>query len=220
MRDFGSETVRSGGPLVVEHGPPGGPAVLVLDPAGEASHGGLPGTWRSLAERVRVMWCRLPATEAGVESNAELLDELAEFGMPAYLVASGTATQDALLLGAVKWQLVRAVLLIEPDQEAADVDSPVPEGATDRLVRELSARGVPTRIIRRDPALAKEMTGVPLPLGHPEVVDQIIATMAELESAAGSLGGPGDRPALTPQDWTRIRTSLNEELRRVRRRRR
>ncbi|ASO21886.1 hypothetical protein FHR81_003535 [Actinoalloteichus hoggarensis] len=220
MRDFGSETVRSGGPLVVEHGPPGGPAVLVLDPAGEANHGGLPGTWRSLAERVRVMWCRLPATEAGVESNAELLDELAEYGMPAYLVASGTATQDALLLGAVKWRLVRAVLLIEPDQEDSELDSPVPEGATDRLVRELAARGVPTRIIRRDPVHSGDAVGAPLPLGHPEVVDQIITTMAELESAASELGGPGTRPSLTPQDWTRMRTGLADELRRVRRRRR
>ena len=69
--------VRADGPAVVRKGPAGHPAVVVIDPLGDAKHGELPATWRSLAEDVEVVWWRLPTMVREGRDVGSLIADLA-----------------------------------------------------------------------------------------------------------------------------------------------
>ncbi|MDQ2584210.1 hypothetical protein CKY47_09495 [Saccharothrix yanglingensis] len=115
-------------------GPADAPAVVVLDPAGVGVHGDLPATWRPLTEYLQVMWCRLPASEAGEVD--EVLREFEGRAVPVHVVAGAAA-------GAEVGELVkRHDGLITSVQTFA---APVPLGHPEvvlEVLRELLEHGV------------------------------------------------------------------------------
>jgi hypothetical protein len=169
VRDFDTDEVRADGPEVVWHGPgKDAPVMLVLDPAGEAKHDELPGTWRPLTEYLRVGWCRLPAGPA-------VRDELRR-SAPVHLVAAGTAVEPALRLAERHPESVRFLIAIDPAPAGSTAEDP--RGWWDRDIaprrHELAEHGVRVHgFVSRDsdPTIRVEP---PAPLGHPHVVARVV----------------------------------------------
>ncbi|GAA3458361.1 hypothetical protein ACFFSW_03880 [Saccharothrix longispora] len=147
------EETRTGGPSVVWAGPADAPTVVVLDPAGVGVHGDLPATWRPLTEYLQVMWCRLPASEAGEVD--EVLREFEGRAVPVHVVAGAAA-------GAEVGELVkRHDGLITSVQTFA---APVPLGHPEvvlEVLRELLEHGVepPAAPTGDSPAPQKSLLG-------------------------------------------------------------
>lgn len=163
MRDFDHDRIRAEGPAVVWHGE-GAESVLVLDPAGEAKHDELPGTWRPLAEHVRVGWYRLPAgheTPAFSES-------------PVHLVASGSAALPALELAEAHADVVRSVIVFDPAPPRGVGGDDWWDDETEGQRRRLADAGMQVRcfVSRYDDPTMR--AGRPVPLGHPHVVGRLI----------------------------------------------
>jgi len=149
-----------------------GAVVIVLDPAGEASHGELPATWRPLTETLRIGWVRLPADGAGVAAADAVLADLP--GRNAHLVTSGLGTELALRLAAGRASGVGSVFLVDPepfDGSLTGADS-VERSAWWKdagLGAELAEKGVLVRVFHSD-GLG---IAAPAPLGLPQVVDWV-----------------------------------------------
>lgn len=152
MREF-DEPTRASGPGVVVNGPAGARTVLVIDPAGEAPHDGIPATWRELANSVRVVWLRVPAVPEWKSTVDTVLErhEGDNEPVPLDVVSSGPIAADVIDLIRDHENLVHSVLLVDPEID-------------------VSAR-IARVIVRSDGREA------PLPLGHPDVV---IAVTEEL----------------------------------------
>jgi hypothetical protein len=153
-----SDHIRAGGPAAVTEGTPDGPVVLVLDPAGEAKHEGLPATWRGEARTWQVLWCRMPA-EGGLGEADDVMADPPGNGV-VHVVSGGAAAGLALRLAEEHGGTVRSLLLVDP----ADDES----GGTGERHDKLRDAGVEVEVFTHSPG---ETEVVPLPLGHPDVVD-------------------------------------------------
>ncbi|GLZ30032.1 hypothetical protein Lesp02_22220 [Lentzea sp. NBRC 105346] len=156
MRDF-DEPQRAAGPGVVVEGPPHAPTVLVIDPAGAGSHGEIPATWRELTEHLRVVWLRAPAAPAWVSTMDEVLTRHRRDKASLDIVTSGPIAAEVLSLASRHRELIRAVLLVDPE------------------VPDLSAEGVDVRVV------AAHGDESPLPLGHPDVVIAVVRSLLALD---------------------------------------
>ncbi|ANZ38033.1 hypothetical protein BBK82_20195 [Lentzea guizhouensis] len=154
MRDF-DEPVRAAGPGVVVDGPAGAPTVLVIDPAGEAVHDGIPATWRPLTDTVRVVWLRVPAAPTWQSTVDKVLAAHRDDESPVRLdvVCSGPIAADVVDLVRRHEHLVNSVLLVDPETEIA-----APFG----------------KVIARTHPSADDRVPAPMPLGHPDVVNAVI----------------------------------------------
>ncbi|WP_394615782.1 hypothetical protein JNUCC0626_39615 [Lentzea sp. JNUCC 0626] len=151
MRDF-DEPSRATGPGVVADGPAGAATVLVIDPAGEALHDEIPATWRPLSETVRIVWLRVPAAPGWKSTVDTVLTRHRDDTRTVLdVVTSGPIAADVLDLVASHPDLVRSVLVVDPE---------VPVEATFAQVIPHTASAVS-----------------PLPLGHPDVVSGVVAAL-------------------------------------------
>lgn len=153
MREF-DEPTRASGPGVVVEGPPDAPTVLVIDPAGAGSHGEIPATWRELAEHLRVVWLRTPAAPAWKSTMDKVLLRHHKDKATIDVVSSGPIAGEVVDLASRHRELIRAVLLVDPERE---VSSPA------------------VRIINGDGPK-------PLPLGHPDVVVAVVRELLALDT--------------------------------------
>ncbi|GAB2833788.1 hypothetical protein [Lentzea nigeriaca] len=161
MRDF-TQPARATGPGVVADGPAGAATVLVIDPAGEASHDEIPATWRELADRLRIVWLRVPAAPEWKSTVDKVLDKHRDDPRTVlHVVTSGPVAADVIDLVRHHEDLVRSVLLVDPEVEVHEPFAHV-------VVR--SHGGPDDRI----PA--------PLPLGHPDVVFNVVKALNTLSS--------------------------------------
>ncbi|TDV53686.1 hypothetical protein [Actinophytocola oryzae] len=160
MREFERSGPRADGAAVVWAGLEDGPALVVVDPAGAAKHD-LPPTWHKLTDRFQVAWCRTPASS--LEELEDVLETLSERDVRATLVASGEACQVAIAMARQFTHIVASVLLVDP---------------VDGDTASLSGTGVEVRVVALSHAGPSDRVEAPLPLGHPEVVDGVVAALA------------------------------------------
>ncbi|WP_431879738.1 hypothetical protein [Amycolatopsis sacchari] len=181
---YSPDPVRADGPAVVTEGTPDGPIVLVLDPAGEAKHDGLPATWRDQLGSWRVVWCRVPA-DGALTGADELLSDPPGAGK-VHVVTSGPCTDEALRLAEAHSGTVRSVLLVDPgasgyveagDGEAADEHW---EEQTEQRRWALTRSGVDVRVVAHSTGGPRDRIPAPLPLGHPDVVAAVQQSIADL----------------------------------------
>ncbi|MFJ5991145.1 hypothetical protein [Lentzea sp. NPDC092896] len=151
MREF-DEPSRAAGPGVVADGPAGAPTVLVIDPAGEAVHNEIPATWRPLTDYLRVVWLRVPAAPTWKSTVDTVLTRHRDDTRTVLdVVASGPIAADVIELVAAHPDLVRSVLLVDPEVAVTAPFAHVIAHAGD--------------------------TRAPLPLGHPDVVQGVLAAL-------------------------------------------
>lgn len=157
MREF-DEPTRATGPGVVSDGPAGAPTVLVIDPAGEAPHNEIPATWRDLTDRLRIVWLRVPAVPEWKSTVDTVLARHRDDDIRTVLdvVTSGPIAADVLDLVRRHENLVRSVLLVDPE---IPVDEPF------------------AQVIAHD---NNALTPAPLSLGHPDVVFGVVKALNEL----------------------------------------
>jgi pimeloyl-ACP methyl ester carboxylesterase len=161
MREFDTEGPRAGGAPIVWAGQENGPALVVVDPAGEAIHDELPATWRRLAEHFQVAWCRTPASDRSLEDVEDVLETLTERQASANLVASGDACPAAIAIARQFADMVSAVLLVDPVDDDTDT---------------LADTDIEVRVIAR--THPGDRVDAPMPLGHPDVVEGLVAALA------------------------------------------
>lgn len=164
MREFEKAGPRADGAPVVWAGLDDGPALVVVDPAGAAKHNELPATWDQLAEHFQVAWCRIPASERSLEDVEDVLETLTERRAPANLVASGEACPAAIAIARQFSDVVTSVLLVDP----VDEDDTGTLAGTD----------IEVRVIARSHHGPSDRVEAPMPLGHPEVVEGVVAALA------------------------------------------
>ncbi|MCE7006968.1 hypothetical protein LWC34_29680 [Kibdelosporangium philippinense] len=174
MRQFESHGPRARGPAVVWAGLDRGPALVVVDPAGEARHATLPATWRPLAERFQVAWCRVPASGGALWDVEDVLETLAQEQVQADLVASGTVSDAAIALAAQFGATVRSVLLVDPGPGERNS----PTLSSDRGV---AAGRMRIRVVARSVRDHRNRVEPPMPLGHPDVVGGVLTALAETD---------------------------------------
>jgi len=185
------DVTRSAGPSAMWAGPADAPAVVVLDPAGVGRHGDLPATWRPLAEHLQVLWCRLPAADGPWREVSDVLAEFEGRGVPVHVLTSGPAAASALYLADRYRGLVRSVLLVDPE------DGP------DRT----TGQSADVRVIVRRP----------LPLGHPEVVVEVVRVLLELDAIEHRASRTAAVSSLLGDAAAALRESVTSILDRVRR---
>ncbi|WP_020666353.1 hypothetical protein [Amycolatopsis nigrescens] len=175
----GPDQVRAEGPYVVVDGDPDRRGIVVLDPAGAAKHEELPATWRPIADRRRIFWCRLPTDGALTEAEELLTNPPA----PVDLVAGGTFADAALNLAAAHTGTVRAVLLVDPGTGTTDADQEWARRAAGQW-QELETAGVRVQVIAHSTGGKYDRVPPPLPLGHPDVVAGAQRAFDELDDRA------------------------------------
>jgi hypothetical protein len=160
MRDF-DEPSRTAGPGVVADGPAGSPTILVIDPAGEALHDEIPATWRDLTDRLRIVWLRVPAAPGWQSTVDAVLTKHSDENHPVLdVVSSGPIAADVLALVREHENLVRSVLLVDPE---IPVDEPF------------------AQVVVRSHRAPDDRIPPPLPLGHPDVVFGVVKALNEFE---------------------------------------
>lgn len=154
--------------------------MLVLDPSGAASHGELPATWRELANRWTVVWCRLPADD----SAWQLAEYMQDVQGLVDIVASGPAAAAAMALGDRHHEVIRSVLLVDPAAGETPVDPATAKVADELWLRReaehvdaLAEHGVQVRVIAHSFEGDRDRRDPPLPLGHPDVVKVLRAQL-------------------------------------------
>jgi pimeloyl-ACP methyl ester carboxylesterase len=167
VREFDKEGPRTEGAPVVWAGRDDGPALVVVDPAGAAKHD-LPHTWHQLAEHFQVAWCRTPASVRSLEDLEDVLETLSERRVSANLVASGDACPAAIAIAHQFADIVSSVLLVDPegDDTAALTDT-----------------DIEVQVVARSHGGPNDRVEPPMPLGHPEVVEGVVAALAGMRSA-------------------------------------
>ncbi|MQA09809.1 MAG: hypothetical protein GEU98_14910 [Pseudonocardiaceae bacterium] len=188
MRDLTADPQRAEGPPVVWEGSANARAVVVLDPSGAAKHDELPATWRSLAERQQVVWCRTPASGSLADAD-EVLGRLTARDAVVDVVASGPIAENAMALVGQHRGHVRSLLLVDPGAEHEHVSSAGARSAdaawTRRVSRrweDLDADGVRVRVVAHSEPTERDRIEPPLPLGHPDVVSAVADALEALES--------------------------------------
>ncbi|HEX6342997.1 hypothetical protein [Umezawaea sp.] len=186
-----ADVTRSAGPSAMWAGPRDAPAVVVLDPAGVGRHGDLPATWLPLSEHLQVLWCRLPAADGPWREVSDVLEEFEGRGVPVHVLTSGPAAASALYLADRHRDLVRSVLLVDPEE------------GPDRTTGQAADVRV---IVRR-----------PLPLGHPDVVVEVVRVLLELDDGEHTAPRTPAMSSLLGDAATALRESVVNLLDRVRR---
>lgn len=166
------------GPAIVWRGPVDADLAVVLDPAGEASHGELPATWRPLTDRLRIGWVRLPADGPGLAALASILSETP--GRRVHIVTSGAATEPVLWVAGAQPRKVKSFVAIDP--ESCAPDSPWGEWA-----RVLEDEGAVVRCFQTAQEDVDLRRPPPAPLGLPEVVAWVAETIAATEPPSSGL---------------------------------
>jgi hypothetical protein len=133
--------------------------VLVLDPAGAGKHDELPATWRPLAERRGVFWCRVPAGGALGEAD-DLLGDHRPGDPEIAVVAGGPCAAVALRFLERHPGAATHLLLVDPEPGALD--------GRDDVVAKVREAGTDLRVVTSGSAGPADRT--PRPLGHPDVV--------------------------------------------------
>ncbi|WP_290059328.1 hypothetical protein [Amycolatopsis solani] len=170
-----AEPLRSEGPSVVIAGDPAGAKVIVLDPAGAAKHDELPASWRPLAERRAIFWCRLPTGGARTEAD-DLLGDAGPADPEITVVASGPFASEALQLAERHPGAAAQLLLVDPASDAflTTGDAMAANEAWlaehEDAVASLREAGTVVRVVASSSAGPDDRVPPPLPLGHPEVV--------------------------------------------------
>jgi hypothetical protein len=185
------DLVRSAGPSAVWAGPSDAPAVVVLDPDGVGRDGDLPAAWRPLTEHLQVLWCRLPAADGPWREVSDVLAEFEGRGVPVHVLTGGPAASSALYLADQFRDLVRSVLLVDPE------DGP------DRTTGQAADVRV---IVHRA-----------LPLGHPEVVVEVVRTLLDLDAGTHQTVPAPSLPTLLGDAAAALRESVANLFDRVRR---
>ncbi|HWO63952.1 MAG TPA: hypothetical protein VNO31_28360 [Umezawaea sp.] len=180
----------SAGPSAVWAGPRDAPVVVVLDPVGGGRDGDLPATWRPLTEHLQVLWCRLPAADGPWREVSDLLAEFEGRGVPVHVLTGGPAASSALYLADRYRDLVRSVLLVDPE------DGP------DRT----TGQAADVRVI----------ADRPLPLGHPDVVVEVLRVLLELDDGEHTAPRTPTMSSLLGDAATALRESVAGLLDRVR----
>ncbi|WP_053734761.1 hypothetical protein [Nocardia sp. NRRL S-836] len=126
----------------------------MIDPAGEALHDGIPATWRTLTDTLRIVWLRVPAAPGWQSTVDKVLTAHRDDTAPARLdvVCSGPIAADVVDLVRGHEHLVNSVLLVDPETE---VSAPF------------------ARVIARSDDTSDDRIPAPLPLGHPDVVNAV-----------------------------------------------
>lgn len=156
---------RAEGPSVVTAGDPSGPKVIVLDPDGAGSHDELPATWRPLAERRGVFWCRVPAGGALGEAD-DLLGDHGPGDPEIAVVASGPCAAVALRFVERHPGAATHLVLVDPEPEAS--------AERDDVVAKLREAGTDLRVVTGPDGRT------PLPLGHPDVVAAVRSALGDV----------------------------------------
>ncbi|OXM50210.1 hypothetical protein CFP71_28665 [Amycolatopsis thailandensis] len=162
------DPVRAGGPPVVNNGEDEQATLLVLDPAGEGKNGELPATWRPLATRRRIVWCRLPVDGALSQAD-DLLGDTEAGDPPIDVVAAGESAEDALRLVERHPGAASHVLLVDP----------VPDESSELAERVRSA-GTVVEVLPHSTGEPYNRIPPPLPLGHPDVVAGITKILEDV----------------------------------------
>ncbi|MFC3453654.1 hypothetical protein [Amycolatopsis speibonae] len=162
------DPVRAEGPPVVTDGDDEGAMLLVLDPAGEGKNGELPATWRPLAARRRIIWCRLPVDGALGQAD-DLFGDTEPGDPPIDVVAAGESAGDALRLAERHPGAASHVLLIDP----------VPDESSELAERVRSA-GTSVAVLPHSIGEPYNRVPPPLPLGHPDVVAGITKILEDV----------------------------------------
>jgi hypothetical protein len=179
------EPARSEGPSVVTAGDPAGPKIIVLDPAGAARHDELPATWRPLAERRGIFWCRVPAGGALTEAD-DLVGDHGPGDPEIAVVASGPFAADALQLVERHLGAAAHLLLVDP---ASDAFLPSGDAAEanekwlaehDEVVAKVREAGTDVRLIASSTEGPEDRVPPPLPLGHPDVVAAVRSALGDV----------------------------------------
>jgi hypothetical protein len=180
-----AEPARSEGPAVVTAGDPAGPKVIVLDPAGAGSHGDLPATWRPLAERRGVFWCRVPVGGALTTAD-DLLGDHGRGDPEITVVVSGPFAAEALQLAERHPGAAAHLLLVDPASDpflssgdAAEAnDSWLAEHGD--VVGKVRAAGTDVRLVASSSEDPADRVPPPLPLGHPDVVAAVRSALGDV----------------------------------------
>lgn len=142
---------------MVADGPAGAPTVLVIDPAGEALHDEIPATWRDVTDRLRVVWLRVPAAPGWQSTVDTVLTRHSNEEHPVLdVVTSGPIAAEVLDLARRHEDLVRSVLLVDPEVEVDDHFA---------------------KTVVRSTATADDRIPPPLPLGHLDVVFNVVKAL-------------------------------------------
>ena len=165
MREFDKEGPRADGAPVIWAGQEDGPALVVVDPAGTAKHD-LPATWQELADHFQVAWCRIPATDRSLEVIEDVLETLSERNVAANVIVSGEACPAVIEIARQFADIVSSVLLVDP--------------AEDDNTGALADTDIEVRVIARSHDGPSDRVEAPMPLGHPEVVEGLVAALASL----------------------------------------
>ncbi|WP_410675974.1 hypothetical protein [Amycolatopsis sp. cmx-4-68] len=180
-----AEPARSEGPSVVTAGDLSGPKILVLDPAGAARHDELPATWRPLAGRRGIVWCRVPVGGALTEAD-DLMGDQGPSDPEIAVVASGPFAAEALQLVERHPGAATHLLLVDP---ASDAFLPSGDAAKaneawlaehDDVVAKLREAGTDVRIAASSTDGPEDRVPPPLPLGHPDVVAAVRSALGDL----------------------------------------
>ncbi|MFD4640999.1 hypothetical protein ACFWN2_27070 [Lentzea sp. NPDC058436] len=127
----------------------------MIDPAGEALHDAIPATWRDLTDRLRIVWLRVPAAPGWKSTVDMVLTRHRDDVQPVLdVVTSGPIAADVVDLVRHHENLVRSVLLVDPEVDVPDPFAQV--------------------------VLRSSEGPVPAPLGHPDVVFGVVAALNEL----------------------------------------
>jgi hypothetical protein len=179
------DPVRSEGPSVVTAGDPSGPKIIVLDPAGAARHDELPATWRPLAEKRGIFWCRVPAGGALTEAD-DLVGDHGPGDPDIAVVASGPFAAEALQLVERHEGAATHLLLVDPASDAflpsGDAAQANEAWLAERadVVAKLREAGTEVRVIASSTEGPEDRVPPPLPLGHPDVVAAVRSALGDV----------------------------------------
>jgi pimeloyl-ACP methyl ester carboxylesterase len=188
----GRRGVRSAGPVVVRGGGGSATAVVVVDPSGAAPHGDLPATWQAVAADVDLLWWRLPADPGDATAEAA---RAIRAHRRVYLVGAGAAALRTLTLAVVHPERVQAVILVDPPWPHDELAA----------VRALVARRVGE--VHQFTTVASAPGPATLPLGHPDVLGQVMNIVTLGEPAASSPRLPA-RESLARATWSALRGTV------------
>lgn len=163
--------------LIVEHGDPGGPVVILLDPVG-ATTGQHSETWALLAHYARLVRFSGFVQEDPLVEARILLERESRLSSEVYLVTCAEGEHIAFLVAGHQPDAVRGVFLVRP--RTAGLGEPGVAPRTSRALLDfLAAHGVLVRsVVPRD-------GGARPTLGRPEAVEAVTDELVALGVGAG-----------------------------------